>query len=165
MERRYSNILVNWAGDLGHFYELNQFVFDAFDFKLTKDLAELVAGAAKVQLDLVSLYSMQEKFHMSGRALWKAYDLYNKIGSPRAGFILHQWKALEKAYFTDYFGSTSVLRTKLLSKFFGILDFIRTPTVLKLLFKIRNLLYPEISKELYYYIPPEQLTERTDEGI
>ena len=102
---------------------------------------------------------------MSGRALWKAYDLYSKIESPRARFIIEQWKALEKAYLTDYFGTTSVLKTKLLSKFFVFLDFIRTASLLKILFKIRNILYPEISKELYYYIPPEQLTERTDEGI
>ncbi len=165
IERRYSHVLSNWDGDLSHFYEMNQLVFDAFDFKLTKDLSKLVEGAARVQLDLVSLYSMQEKFHMSGRALWKAYDLYSKIEHPQAGFILQQWKALEKAYFTDHFGSTSVLRTKLLSKFFGILDFIRTASILKILFRLRNILYPEISKELYYFIPPEQLTERTDEGI
>ena len=165
IERRYSHVLSNWTGDLSHFYEMNQLVFDAFDFKLTKDLSKLVAGAAQVQLDLVSLYSMQEKYHMSGRALWKAYDLYTKIEDPRAGFILQQWKALEKAYFTDHFGSPNVLRTKLLSKFFVILDFIRTAGLLKILFRLRSILYPEISKELYYFIPPDQLTERTDEGI
>jgi hypothetical protein len=165
IERKYSYVLTNWAGDLGQFYELNQLVFDAFDFKLTKDLAKLIEGAAQVQLDLVSLYSSQEKFHMSGRALWKAYDLFTKIESPDAQFILQQWKALEKAYLTEYFSSRTMLRTKLLSQFFKILDFIRTAGLLKILFKIRNILYPEISKELYYFIPPEQLSERTDEGI
>ena len=165
IERRYSHVLSQWTGDLSHFYEMNQLVFDAFEFKLTKDLSKLVAGAAQVQLDLVSLYSMQEKFHMSGRALWKAYDLYTKIKDPRAGFILQQWKALEKAYFTDHFGSTNVIRTKILAKFFVILDFIRTAGLLKIMFRLRNILYPEISKELYYFIPPDQLTERTDEGI
>jgi hypothetical protein len=165
MERKYSHILADWDGDLSHFYELNQLVFDAFDFKLTKDLAMLIEGAAEVQLELVSLYSTQEKYHMSGRSLWNAYDLYAKIKDPRAQFVIQQWKALEKAYLTEYVGSTSIVKIRLLSKFFALLDFIRTAGLLKLLFKIRSILYPEISKDLYYFIPPEQLSERTDEGI
>ncbi|MFX1521755.1 MAG: hypothetical protein ACFFCD_17760, partial [Promethearchaeota archaeon] len=165
MERKYSRILAQWDGDISHFYELNQMVFDAFDFKLTKDLSKLIAGAAQVQLELVSLYSTQEKFHMSGKSLWKAYDLYNKIKDPHAQFIIQQWKALEKAYLTEYVGSTSTVKTILLSKFFVLLDFIRTAGLLKILFKLRSLIYPEISKDLYYFIPPEQLTKRTDEGI
>ena len=165
IERKYGYILANWDGDISYFYEMDQFVFDAFDFKATKDLSKLIAGAADVQLELVSLYSAQEKFHMSGRALWKAYDLYASIQSPRAQFILERWKALEKAYLADYVGSTSVLKTRLLSQFFKLLDFIRTASLLKMLYRIRSIIYPEISKDLYYFIPPEQLTERTDEGI
>jgi hypothetical protein len=165
LERKYSHILADRDSDLSHFYELNQLVFDAFDFKLTKDLAMLIEGAAEVQLELVSLYSTQEKYHMSGRSLWNAYDLYAKIKDPRAQFVIQQWKALEKAYLTEYVGSTSIVKIRLLSKFFALLDFIRTAGLLKLLFKIRSILYPEISKDLYYFIPPEQLSERTDEGI
>jgi len=33
--------------------------------------------------------------------------------------------------------------------------------LLKILFKIRGLIYPDVSKELYYCIPSEKISERT----
>ncbi|MFX1519788.1 MAG: hypothetical protein ACFFCD_07700 [Promethearchaeota archaeon] len=165
IEKKYEKILVNWNGDLSFFYELDQLVFDTFDFRVTKDLKKLIFDAAKVQESLVALYASQEKYHICGVALWNAYDLYAKINSPRKCFILESWKALEKAFLGDLIPPKTVLQHKLLKLFFALLDLVKTPWLLKILFKIRVLIYPEVSKELYYFIPPEKISERIDERI
>ncbi len=128
-------------------------------------MSKLIFDVAHIQEELATLYASQEKFHMCSKSLWNAYDLYSRIKSPRAPFVLESWKALEKGYLLDYLGSNNILRSKIISKFFEILDFVKTSQLLKFLFKIRYIIYPEISKELYFLIPPEKIMERTDEVI
>ena len=165
IEMKYENILMNWNGDLSFFYELDQLVFDTFDFRVTKDLTKLIFDAAKVQESIVELYASQEKYQICGAALWKAYDLHAKINSPRKRFVLESWQALEKAFLVDHIPPKTVVQHKLLNLFFAILDLVKTPWLLKILFKIRGLIYPEVSKELYYFIPPEKILKQTDKGI
>ncbi len=148
---------MNWNGDLSFFYELDQLVFDTFDFRVTKDLTKLIFDAAKVQESIVELYASQEKYQICGAALWKAYDLHAKINSPRKRFVLESWQALEKAFLVDHIPPKTELQHQLLNLFFAILDLVKTPWLLKILFKIRGLIYPEVSKELYYFIPPEKI--------
>jgi hypothetical protein len=126
---------------------LNQLVFEAFDFKPTEDLAKLINSAAEVQMDLVSLYSAQKNFHMSGRSLWKAYDLYAKIKSPCAPQTLARWIALEKGLILDRIRPTTVIKTKITAILFALLDFVRTPVLLKVLHKIRDALYFDLLKK------------------
>ena len=143
IERKYSSILRNWDGDLNPFYEMNQLVFDAFDFKPTEDLVKLIHSAADVQMDLVSSYSAQRKFHKSGRSLWKAYDLYSKIKNPSTPKILARWIALEKGLILEHISPKTELRTKIIKLLFSSLDFVRTPSLLKVLHKIRDAFFIE----------------------
>ncbi len=165
IEEKYESIISAWDGNLSSFYEMDQLVLDAFDFKATKDLEKLIFDAAKVQEALIKLYASQEKYHLSGVALWKAYKLYSKIKSYQAQLVLETWKAFEKGFILDYVHRTKMIQHVFISKFFSLLDFVKTPWLLKILAKIRNFIYPATAKDLYYIVPPEQLTERTGEGI
>ena len=122
---------------------MNQLVFDAFDFKPTEDLVKLIHSAADVQMDLVSSYSAQRKFHKSGRSLWKAYDLYSKIKNPSTPKILARWIALEKGLILEHISPGTELRTKIIKILFSVLDFVRTPSLLKVLHKVRDAFFIE----------------------
>ncbi|MFX1508521.1 MAG: hypothetical protein ACFFDC_20765, partial [Promethearchaeota archaeon] len=141
IEEKYEPILSAWDGNLSSFYEMDQLVLDAFDFKTTRDLEKLMFDAAKVQEALMKLYAKQEKYHMSERALRNAYKLYSKIKSYQAQLVLETWKAFEKGFVLDYFHPTKTIQHAFVSKFFSLLDSINTPWVLKILAKIRNSIY------------------------
>jgi hypothetical protein len=154
-EEKYESTLANWAGDISIFYEMDALIFDAFDFKVTEGISELILDAAKVEEELVSVYANQDNYDMSRRSLWNAQKLYNKINHPKTQVLLERWKALEKAFIIQYLNPQTVLRTKIVSFIFKLLDFFKSPILLKSFFRIRTSIRPELVKELYYPVPLE----------
>jgi hypothetical protein len=152
-EQKYENTLANWKGDLSVFHAMDALIFDAFDFKITEDLSNLILDAAKVEEQLISTYASLCNYDLSARSLWKAHELYAKLNHPYSQFLIERWKALEKVLIIESLNPKNFLRSQILYTIFKLLDFLKTPFLLKILYKIRCFIHRENINELYYTMP------------